>query len=422
MTTDGRVGTILHAADLHLGAPLQALGSRVDPVAAERIRELALAAWDNLINLALDEKVDAVVLAGDVYDQAEWEVRSQLRFVRGLTRLTDAGTQVFIAHGNHDPLARSLRLAARLPEGVTVFQPGEPQAHAVELRSGHVLHVAGVSFGGPREADNLVQRFQALPTKSATTVGVVHTNVGAAAGHENYAPCTTDDLAAAPVGYWALGHIHLRTVRSLGPGRWWAYPGNLQGRSAKASECGPKGALLVPVHHDGFGEPEFRALAEVRFERVQADVSGCADVDDVVSAAVAALPSPQGAEQMVVCRLELVGRTGAHADLTREGPEELLRMVQDLLGLDKQRVVTKVEVATRSVIDRAELVGRGGITAAVLATFDAHASDPVQALEGLLDGQAGKRLVDLLTVDPDLAMAIHRRAEQLVVDRLEEVS
>ena len=72
---------------------------------------------------------------------------------------------------------------------------------------------------------------------------VLHANVGQASQHAAYSPCTVDDLAGTGHHYWALGHVHKRQIlREHGP--CIAYPGNLQGRSFKPSEHGPRGRCL----------------------------------------------------------------------------------------------------------------------------------------------------------------------------------
>lgn len=421
---DGRVGTILHAADLHLGAPLQSLGSQVDPEVAYDIRERVTRAFTNLVTLAIEQAVDIVVLAGDVYDTAENEVRAQLRFVEGLRRLGEAGIKVFITHGNHDPLITSFRRAAQLPENVTVFESGNPQVHAVTLTSGHVVYVAGVSFATRHESDNLARRFHGLDTPASSTVGVLHTNVGSSAEHGEYAPCSPTDLEGAPVGYWALGHIHKRAVHQLTPGRWWAYPGNLQGRSSKASECGPKGVLLVPVMADGFAEPEFRPCAEVRFERIDVDVSGCVDIEGVIDAVETSAGDEAADMSSVVARVRLTGRCDIHSELVKLTSSGLLDAVQDRIGTSGTYAVTKLEIATKSTLDREQVIRRGDLHGALLERLDAT-TDRHEILSHVLDGldpQAQRRLTEMLASDPGLADEVFAQAEQKLLDVLEEVS
>ena len=272
----------VHASDLHLDAPLGSLGL----LGEERRQELAkraARAWDNLVDLCLERRASFLVLAGDIFDDAQAGVAVQIRFHDGLRRLTDDGVQVFVCHGNHDPLSEGFRPVGDLPDGVVRFAPGAPQSHRVTLRqSGDVVLVSGVSFGQRSETENLAFRFRGIDRHpGAPHVAVLHANVGGHSGHDPYAPCSYDDLAAAPVDYWALGHIHKRDVHPLPDGSRAAYCGNLQGRSFKPAECEPKGALVVPVVGGHFGEPEFAPCDAVRFVRSEIVVEPSDSIVDV---------------------------------------------------------------------------------------------------------------------------------------------
>jgi DNA repair exonuclease SbcCD nuclease subunit len=422
---DGRVGTMVHAADLHLGAPLQSLGAQVSEEVAAQIRDRAARAFDDLVDLVLAEEADVLVIAGDIYDEAEYDVGAQLRFVRGLRRVTEAGVRAFLAHGNHDPLVSRFRPAATLPDEVQVFGADEVEAFDVELSPGHELTIAGISFGRKAETDNLARRFHDLPSDPRRTVGVLHTNVGSNAQHGPYAPCSVEDLELSPVGYWALGHIHERQVSAFGPGRWWAYPGNLQGRSTKATECGPKGALVVPIMPEGFGVPEFRECDRVRFQRVEVDVSDRANLDEVLDAAVEALDDRSSAptERPVVARVEFTGSTDAHHQLSSEAVP--LVHLRERVGVDQvSTVIAKVAVSTRPAVSREQILERENLQSALLSGIDdLRARDT--GLASLLpdfDARALKRLDELLVEDPGLAESILARAELLLVDGLEHES
>lgn len=417
------VGTLVHAADLHLGAPLNSLGAKVGEAQAHKLRAQAVQAFDRLVDLTLTQQADILVLAGDLYDQAEYEVGAQVRFATAMRKLVEAGVRVFIAHGNHDPLVATFRPAATLPAEVTVFAPDQPQVHTVTLRSGHTVDVAGVSFGRTHESANLAQRFHTLPTNPRNTIGVLHTNVGSNGQHGDYAPCTVDDLAVAPVGYWALGHIHDRTVQSLGAGRWWAYPGNLQGRSTKATECGPKGALVVPILADGFGEPQFHACDTVRFVRSDVDVTEADNLGDALDLIADHLVDvhEQADGRSLVARLRLTGVTAAHT---------MLSATTTLLDLARQQntsdaLIATVEVATRPRIDRDQVLARDNLQSDLLRTIDGT-TDPVALLLDLmgdqLRGTAPSRLQEQLDADPTLAATLLTRVETLLTDVLEEPS
>ena len=372
---DGRIGTLVHAADLHLGAPLKSIGNGVDEDIAEGLRNAANRAFDNLVKLVLEQEADVLVLAGDVYDGAEHEVSAQLRFAAGLRKLVHEGVKVFIAHGNHDPLVADFIPVNTMPKGVFVFKPGDPQTKTIELASGTKVDIVGVSFGEKHERSNLVESFRDLSVASHA-IGVVHANViakdGKQTGHGRYAECSEVDLEVAPIGYWALGHVHKRQHHPMGPNRWWAYSGNLQGGSTLQRECGPKGALVVPIMPNGFGEPEFKACAGVQFETLNVDVGNASNVDEALQEAVLVLDGESAGlgSLPMVAEVNFVGESHADKQLRDEG-DELTEHLRKRWGDNRPiRVVSKVKVKTRPGWDRSKILAEQSLRSVVLEHLD----------------------------------------------------
>ncbi len=432
----------VHAADLHMGAPLASLGGRLGGTAEQRVdrsrelRALASGAFDKLIDEVLESKAAFVVLSGDIYDQAEREVASQLRFVRGLRRLRDEApvpVPVFVVHGNHDPVVNRFRQAAEIPGNVVVFDSGDPQIRSVEVAEYGEVAIAGVSFATATESDNLVRRFAGLPAEQGRPlVGVVHANVEGVPGHDPYAPCSVDDLSSSPVDYWALGHVHSRTIEAMGPGRWWAYPGNVQGRSTKPAECGEKGLLRVPLDSGaagGVGAPEFVACDTIRFGRPEVDVTGASDIDSVVEAVreAAIAADSVAAGRPVLLAVELAGRTSIHSQLTKQS-DNLLDLCREALGGRLGRgEILRVRVGTLPEIDRDQLVGRGNLLSEALEKIDSIGSgtddDLAAWMTDRVDPHLDKRLGKLLwggfaADDSSASRDLLARAERLLVDSL----
>lgn len=367
------VAKFLHAADLHLGAPLESLGDSIDAETAERVKQLVNQSFDRLIDVAIGEGVDFVVLAGDVYDNADRDPGAQRRFLLGLRRLTGAGIKVFMVHGNHDPLTKDVK-AGVLPDGVVVFPAGKLGTETVTMSNGVDVTVAGVSYAKKEETDDLVPLFAGLTGR--TIVGVLHTNVGGDSSvHKNYAPSTVADLQASPVHYWALGHIHKRSVNPIGTG-WWAYPGNLQGRSVKASECGPKGALVVGVDDDGrVLEPQFVDCSTVRFERVSVPVDSVDEItqlNDVVNETLAHTVA-QASGKPVMVRLELTGSTDFAEIRSMDAPgwkSTIESMLEEATGVLGEGAVVKVRTSCRPRIDLAAERERNTVLGAALNKLD----------------------------------------------------
>ena len=192
----------LHAADLHLDSPLQGLGTDAP---AARIRQATRDALGNLVDLAIREQVDFVVVAGDLYD-GDWpDFRTGQALVAAFARLTRAGIRLVASRGNHDAesvLTRSLPL----PDGATLLRADRPDA--VEWPEFEVV-LHGQSFGQRDVQQNLAKDYPG-PTAHRFNIGLLHTAATGRPGHASYAPCTVEQLASHGYDYWALGHIHAR--------------------------------------------------------------------------------------------------------------------------------------------------------------------------------------------------------------------
>ena len=387
----------LHAADLHLGAQLKSLGERISEEQADYIRREVSQVFDDLVALAIDKGVEFAVFAGDVYDHAQNDPGAKQRVYRGFRKLEAAGIPVFVVHGNHDPLGKSLATIADRPSNVHVFAAGEVGTQNVTLQNGVTVTVAGISFASASEEENLARKFSAVSV--TTVVGVLHANVGGsgtAGGHGNYAPCSQQDLIDAPVNYWALGHIHDRQVNAT-PKGFWAYPGNLQGRSTKATECGAKGVLIVGINqHGAIEQPEFVAVDRVRFHRLPVDVSNCDtavqvlnSVDQVVQVCVA---ENSGLPNLI--RIELVGRTEAYDELQQQDSELLENVREHVSGSIDTGAILKVVNSAQRTVDPVALRQRTNLLANALRSLDQQQQQNDISEEVLLEAE--RLLIDAL--------------------------
>jgi len=298
----------LHAADLHLDSPLRGLGADAP---AARIRQATRDALGNLVDLAIRERVDFMVVAGDLYDGDWQDFRTGQALVAAFARLTRAGIRVVAIRGNHDAesvLTRSLRL----PDGAALLRADRPDSlDWPELSV--TLH--GQSFGTRDVQQNLAQGYPA-PLSNRFNIGLLHTAATGRPGHAAYAPCTVGQLAAHGYDYWALGHIHAREELLRNP--WIVFPGNLQGRHV--NEAGAKGASLVTVQHGRVAAVEHRAVDAVRWARATVDCGGAADEAAVLDRARRAIGTAVDAAEgrLLALRLRLEGDCAAHDALARD--------------------------------------------------------------------------------------------------------
>lgn len=350
----------VHAADLHLDSPFRGLQGLPKAV-RERVRTAGFRALQSLVELAVRERVNFVVVAGDVYDASDRSLRAQIRFREAAQRLAEAGIPLFVVHGNHDPEdGRSARL--KWPENVTYFSTREVQWSAVRSNEGETLaHVYGISFGTSAVTANLAAQFSVQPG-APYHIALLHANVDGNQGHDNYAPCTLEQLKRSGFDYWALGHVHDRRVLSERP--HVVYPGNLQGRSMK--ERGAKGCYLVDVGDSGRTQLRFVPLDDIRWLRVDCSIEDLETEEQLLEAvrtkvAEARLEADGHASML---RIVLMGRGPLHSVLRKNGfVEELateLRHEEERFATSSDRApfvwLESIQLDTNHELDREALV------------------------------------------------------------------
>jgi len=435
----------IHASDLHLDAPLGRLGRRLGEEVRDRLAAEAGEAWSSLVDLTITEGASFLVLAGDIFHKGVGNAAVQRNFHEGLRRLETEDIEVLMCHGNHDPLTADFKRIGPLPGNVKVFRTGSPESFDVSLKSDDdaFVSVSGLSFGQEHEEANLAKRFGELEPTYRPHVAVLHANLDGNGDHDPYAPCTIKDLVAAPVDYWALGHIHLRKLYDLAPNRYAAYCGNLQGRHFK--ECQPKGAYVVPIEDGQIREPTFVPCDRVRFVHNDIQVEPGDDIETIINKIdVAARHAAAGAERRpVVWTLNLIGR---HPD--PPAIRKLLDFVdtnsQDALGGGDLAEVLNgggLALAKSDVTlhrSREELIAEGGVQAMILKALDDDAvrstlerlvdelptAIPRKVLtveeEGPAGGEEGPDINDLII--NDLLKQVVPLAEELLVALLGESS
>jgi DNA repair exonuclease SbcCD nuclease subunit len=412
-----RVIRFVHASDLHLDATFGGVDASDDKVAGALERS-TLEAFDRVIQLCIDRGVDFLVIAGDLYNSVNHSLRAELAFQQGMRRLSDADIAAFIVRGNHDP-ADGWSAGLELPESVVVFPTDRVERHEV-AREGKVLcAVYGRSFATSQVTDNLALGFQ-RGANDPYAVGVLHSNVGQREGWDNYAPSSVDDLRAAGMDYWALGHVHVAGRVMDNPPA--LYPGSTQGLNP--TEEGPRGCYVVHLDEDGAIE-EFVETASVRWRSLSIESSDVQGIDDLRTALELACVGirESSAGLPVIVRLELTGRTAVHADLGRPGvlADLVADLRQDQLDLDPWIWVDRILDRTRPMIDLDVILAEEGLRGDLARIARDLAQDPVEAGRFLEDVLAPVQFA--LAAQPEIdieAEEVVARALDLCLDLLSE--
>lgn len=415
-----------HLADLHLDTPFKGLGA-VQSALAQELRDASLTAWDEAVAICLQQRVDFVLIAGDVYDSEQAGVRAQLRFLEGVKELTSAGVEVFIVHGNHDPRGGRWSAVSEWPDGTTVFGNDRVETAVVERDGVPLALVHGMSYPQRHVTDNLALGYS-RDERDLFQVGLLHANVGDHPEHGRYAPCSLADLTRSRLDYWALGHVHDRQVlRDSGP--MVVYPGNLQARHP--NERGAKGFYIGELRL-GSNQPEltFHPADSWRFETVTVPLTGSEpgsidELSDLLSQRAAALADEHGPAGLILSAV-VRGAGALHAHLRRGGAvTELLAALRDAAGT---RVWWRdLTLLTRPELDRAARIGMGDFLSDLLKRNDAEADNAGEAVAELIaelegHGRLGSVARELNLVDfSEEAAALWAEADQLALDYFDQL-
>ncbi len=400
----------IHAADIHLDSPLTGLSAYQD-APAELLRTATRDAFENLVSLALEERVDFMVIAGDLYDGSWRDFNTGIFFSGQMGRLRQAGIPVYLLYGNHDAESEMTKRLA-LPDNVHAFSSGKAETfrHA-DLQV--ALH--GRSFKVAATTENLVHTYPD-PIPGWLNIGVLHTALEGNTAHANYAPCTVAQLHAKGYGYWALGHVH--DHQQWGGASTIAYPGNLQGRHIR--ETGPKGALMVTAQGQDIQSVERVIVDVLRWAALDVDVSSANTLAEVVQSVrldLETLVSGTEGSLTLAVRVRLTGSSPAHGHLF--GLENQLRaeVLNQAAAIAPGRLwIEKVKLETQPVEQPLQVAARADAVAdlqSILSTAEDD-SEFLQSLREDLMQMVGKLPSDVLHALPQLEAIRNGDARGLV--------
>jgi len=368
---------LLHIADVHLDTTFLCRSEEV----RGQLREAIRSAFQKAVSCAIEEQVNAFLIAGDLFDGRRLSFSTERFLVNELERLDRAGIATFYAAGNHDPGGPNARIQKMgLPKSFHYFGTAIPESVILRANGEEIATVVGAGHESEREERNLTDRF---PDAHMTlpTVGLLHALVTSASGveaHDRYAACTAADLKKKGYAYWALGHVHER--QRVDDDRTVQYSGNIQGRTPR--ETGPRGGYLVVIDGDQV-HATFRPFHRVEWVDVTVDdllnVGDAAALErHIVEAYRAAVSGTSDTDQKIV-RIILTGPTPLAGDLVRE------EYVADLAGELRVRLgVLDLAVECRRVmppVDIEQYRNQQHVLGEVLQLIDDLTSDDDLLLE-----------------------------------------
>jgi DNA repair protein SbcD/Mre11 len=290
---------LLHCGDLHLDAPFTSLADR-DGMPEQRRQELKRM-LGRIINLAVSENVDLLLLCGDLYEHG-YVRKSTFHFIYEQFRKIP-NLPVIIIPGNHDPLSPdSLYSRCEWPENV----------HILKNRTDfyeHTLTGTRVSAGMPQTSSTgeavASHAVSLLSTRGGINILLHHGTLDMAFSSDAYQPVSSAELDELGFDYCALGHFH-SVIRGAGRSERIFNAGSPE--PLGFDEEGEHGVFIVTIEKKEDEESrihaDFRRIGQRRFINLEVQVGGCLTDEQAVSAVVAAVEGAGGADDLYSVTLQ----------------------------------------------------------------------------------------------------------------------
>lgn len=301
---------ILHFADLHLDAPF----AWAPPDTARLRRRNRRETLTRILQLADEERVDAVLCGGDLFEH-DRVTPDTVAFLRESFARTDR--PIYLAPGNHD------WYSARSPYALEEWSPNvhlftEPTLTPVTLAEG--LTLWGAAHRAPANTGSFFAAFG--PDRGGVHLALAHASERGAlpfqeAGKEPHAPFDAAELEAAGITHAFLGHYHVARDRDR-----YTYPGNPD--PLAFGESDGRGVVIATIADDGTVERERHSVAVSEVHDLVVPLDGCHHVDDVLQRVATAIAGLTGS-----VRLTLSGEVPAQLAID---PRALLPVGEHLDG------------------------------------------------------------------------------------------
>lgn len=345
----GGILKFLHLSDLHLGSILN-IGNIKESRLESEAKVSIYNSFKKAIDIAIEEKVDFIIISGDIYDRDCYFVKANKIFIEEMNRLMSDNIQVFLIHGNHDPL-KVIKNISEMPINVHVFGSKRGEIFKFYGKNEEVCNIIGQSYENREEGNKIYKDY--FVNSSAFNIGILHTSLNP--GDKSYVPSSIKELCSiSSIDYWALGHIHKNGVLNQKP--YIVYPGIPQGRDF--GETGIKGCYLVNVQGKEV-TPRYIPLGEYIFLEIEIDISknnptNLTELILIMREKIKKVKELNVGIKGYITRFNIIGR-GEINKLLKLDKEEIGRSIEETLNSEFRNGfplvwTEKVEIRTSEII------------------------------------------------------------------------
>lgn len=260
---------IVHCADIHFDTPFKDVDERQSKINKEELKEV----FCNIINLCKSNRVDILLLAGDIFDNLTLEKETLYFLEKSFRDIED--TRVFISPGNHDPyMVNSFYKLIKWPENVYVFSKGLECVFIEELN----LNVWGAAFTERYVKESMLKGF-VHESFGEINIMVIHGELSSGVSNE-YNPITIEEIRNSGMNYIALGHRHNYSGINREDKTYYAYCGCPQGRGF--DEVGEKGIIYGEIGNE-FSKFNFIKMCKRQYKEMRIDISDVETYQDLTN-------------------------------------------------------------------------------------------------------------------------------------------
>ncbi|WP_096201490.1 metallophosphoesterase family protein [Bacillus sp. FJAT-45350] len=395
----------IHTADLHLDSPFKGLRYLPDRIHSQ-VQESTFESFTRIVSYAIKEKVDFVLIAGDIYDGQDRSLKAQARFKKELVRLERENIKVYIIHGNHDHLSGNW-VPIEWPSNV-VFFSDDVECKRFEKDNGAIVHIYGFSYPTREVLERRVKQYEKVD-EADFHIGMLHGQAEGNTEHASYAPFTVKELVEKGFNYWALGHIHQFQKLSSSI----LYPGNIQGRNKK--EIGDKGCILAELTSYDL-KTTFFPTAKIIWDEIEVDLSNLNSLQELMNTAEEKKEEQRRNDNGKIIIIKYFGRNRIHLPQK----DELLEILND--GEEYRRdFVWVVDIENKSVTDwnREKLRQEEHVTGDIVNLVDRYKEDKAfheEVCKEIMSHSKGKRFFEKFTSEDE--QKIIEEAEDLILSTL----
>lgn len=250
-----------HISDVHLGA--------FRDIA---LREMNLNAFLKAMDKCIEENVDFIIIAGDLFDNNMPDAKILSRAVKKMREVKDRGIEIYVVYGSHDysPIQASI-IDVLHSAGLFV----KLNKNFIEDKKTN-SKIAGISALKRGEIEEDLSQIYINDNSKSFKIFVLHATVEEVFPDPRLEPISMKKIRGE-INYLACGHIHQKAIIRVG-NTTIAYPGPLFGYTYQDLEETAKGEkrgfFIISVDNGKISENKFEEISEKEIKIIEYDATG----------------------------------------------------------------------------------------------------------------------------------------------------